>query len=865
MILTSGTKLGPYEILSPLGAGGMGEVWKAKDTRLDRMVAIKVLPEHLTTNAEALARFEREAKAVAALNHPYLVAIHDFVTHETTPYVVMELLEGESLRDRLHQGPLPARKAIELAVQMAEGLAAAHEKGVIHRDLKPDNLWITKNGRLKILDFGLAKRVVLPKHGSQSFLPTQAISVDPAQPTQEGMILGTMSYMSPEQARGETVDARSDLFSFGAVLFEMLTGRKAFAKNTASDTLAAILRDDLPEPENASNPIPVGLQRILHHCLEKDPAHRFQDAHDLAFALGNLGSSTSEQRPMEVGIGNPARPQRALSRLLALVSAAATVCALALWIRGTKSVQGPSSFRQLNLRTEDIFRAAFAPDGKTIVYSAAQTGNRPELFVVRPENPEPQPMGHRDTHLLSISSKGELAVLIRARYIHHRLFAGTLARVPIGGAAPREILDNVRDADWSPDAARLAIIRDVNGKDRLEYPIGTVLCESAGYLSDLRISPHGDRVAYFEHPVRWDDRGAVNVVNLKGQVKRLADGFAALEGLAWSPDGKEILFSAASSGSSLQLYAVDLAGRKRFAFESPGGITLHDIHASGQWLTTRDDNLSAVMAHIDGVEKDRDLSWLDGSMQPRLSADGRTIVFSEFGSFVGANYAACMRGTDESPVVRLGEGSVEDLSRDGKWVLSHVSTTPPRLMVYPIGPGESRQLNLGSLEPRGHATWFRDGARVLASASERGRGSRCYVLDLHGGPPRPVTPEGVDRGHLSPDERWVLAKGAGGVYGLYPLEGGTPREANGLEPADDVIRWSADGLSVLTRRGNEIPCRVERVNLDTGRRELYRAIAPSNLSGLIAITPTFISDDERSYAYQIQRHTSKLFVSEGPR
>ena len=298
MTLAPGTHVGPYEILSPLGAGGMGEVYKAKDARLDRFVAVKVLPEHLTNNAEALNRFEREAKSVAALNHPNITGIFDIGREGETVYAVMELLEGQALRMRLQEGPLSPRLATELAIQLAQGLAAAHGKGVVHRDLKPENLWITLEGRLKILDFGLAKQLGMVDPGSNSFLPTEAFSGGHA--TEKGMILGTMDYMSPEQVRGEPVDARADIFSFGLVLFEMLTGRRAFGRDTAADTMAAILKEDPPAFEEASKPMPLGLRKVVEHCLEKLPARRFQSAEDLAFALGNFSdasASGSSQAP----------------------------------------------------------------------------------------------------------------------------------------------------------------------------------------------------------------------------------------------------------------------------------------------------------------------------------------------------------------------------------------------------------------------------------------------------------------------------------------------------------------------------------------------------------------------------------------
>ena len=297
-MLQPGVKLGPYEILSPLGAGGMGEVWKARDTRLDRFVAVKVLPEHLGSNPEALARFEREAKAVAALNHPAITGIFDVGQADGSVYLVMELLEGETLRQRLGNGALPWRKATELAIQMAHGLAAAHGKGLVHRDLKPENLWITAGGHLKILDFGLAKQVQVPSQGPQTYLPTQAMN--PANPTQDGLILGTFGYMSPEQARGEAVGPSSDLFSFGVVLYEMLTGRKAFARDSAAETLAAVLREDPPSLSSVPGGLPPGLDRIVRHCLEKRPEARFQSMRDLAFALESLSDGATQAGPAAV-------------------------------------------------------------------------------------------------------------------------------------------------------------------------------------------------------------------------------------------------------------------------------------------------------------------------------------------------------------------------------------------------------------------------------------------------------------------------------------------------------------------------------------------------------------------------------------
>ena len=409
MSFAPGTRLGAYEILAPLGAGGMGEVYRARDAKLGRDVAVKVLPSELADNPEALSRFECEARAVAQLSHPNILAIHDFGRHGETAYAVMELLEGETLRARLGHGALPARKAVDLAAQMAEGLAAAHEKGIVHRDLKPENVFVTGEGRVKLLDFGLAKKTS-PGSGSDSGLPT----IDKL--TRPGTAMGTVRYMSPEQVRGEAADHRSDIFSFGVVLYEMLTGRQAFGRDTGAESMAAILKEDPPEiAATGSGPSPT-LQRILQHCLEKKPGERFQSARDIAFAIQALSASTVTGEKAGTGSRRGGRPWLTVIA----VAAAMAVAALTSYRSGQKAerrLAAGVTFRQMSFRRQTVFQAAFAPDGETIVYSAALEGNVPELFTIRPEYPEPRPLGLPRTHLLSISSRGELAVLTNARLI----------------------------------------------------------------------------------------------------------------------------------------------------------------------------------------------------------------------------------------------------------------------------------------------------------------------------------------------------------------------------------------------------------------------------------------------------------------
>ena len=496
MTLSQGSKLGPYEILAPIGAGGMGEVYKAKDERLKRDVAIKVLPVSFSADPDRLRRFEQEAQAAGALNHPNITAVYDIGQHDGAPYVVQELLEGETLRAELAGGRFSQRKAIDWAQQLAHGLAAAHEKGIVHRDLKPENVFVTKDGRIKILDFGLAK-LTLQAEGSQATnLPTATAG------TEHGVVLGTLGYMAPEQVRGKPADARSDIFSFGAILYEMLSGQRAFRGDSAADTMSAILKEDPPDLSVTNQSISPGLERIVRHCLEKNPERRFHSAHDLAFDLEAL-SGVSVPARLAAPAVRGRRPKWAfVAAGLALLFAVGLASFFAG--RATSPTRGSRdvTFKSLTFRSLPIFRALFAPDGRTVVFSAAPEGNRPELFTLAPDYPEPRPLGIPDAQLLSVSSKGELALLTHARYIHHRLFTGTLARMPLGGGAPREVLEGVREADWSPDGETLAIIRDVDGKDRLEYPIGKVLYATGGYLSDLRFSPGGDRIAFLEHPFR---------------------------------------------------------------------------------------------------------------------------------------------------------------------------------------------------------------------------------------------------------------------------------------------------------------------------------------------------------------------------
>jgi Tol biopolymer transport system component len=835
----------------------MGEVYRAKDPRLGRDVAIKVLPASFSADPDRLRRFEQEARAAGLLNHPNITAIHDIGTHEGAPYVVQELLEGQTLRQALSGGKLPVRKAVDYSLQIAHGLAAAHEKGIVHRDLKPENIFVTRDGRVKILDFGLAKLMDADGRQEATNFPTATAGTEP------GVLLGTIGYMSPEQVKGKPADARSDIFAFGAILYEMLSGQRAFHGDSAAETMSAILREEPPDLSVTNQNIPPGLERIVRHSIEKNPEQRFHSAHDLAFDLETLSGASVPGRPTATA------PHRAARRWL--LPAAAAVLAVAAIAgayavgqrRGKGSRPAGVSFSQLTFRQQPIFNARFAADGKTVVYSGAVSGNTPEIFSLRPEYPGATPRGLEGAHLLSVSSRGELAVLTHARYLRHELFEGTLARMPLEGGAPREILEHVREADWSPDGSDLAVNRDVSGKDRLEFPAGKVLCETGGYFSNPRFSPDGKRIAFFEHPIKYDDRGLVAVVDLTGKKTVLSEGYWGEEGLAWSATDDEVLFSAGTAYNNFRVYAVDLSGRRRVALESAGGLTIQDVLRDGRWLTTRDDLMREMPVLAPRQDHERDLSWLDLSDPVALSADGRTLLFSEESGSVGVNYAVCLRQTDGSPVVRLGEGFAGDLSRDGKWAVATVPTSPQQLILYPTGAGQSRRLDRGDIVSYESTQFFPDGRRILVCGHETGHAVRCYEQDVAGGKPRPVTPEGTSQGSVSPDGRQILVRASGGDLLLYPVGGGNPKRVPGVNPEDAVTGWSADGRSVLVYSVSTVPARIERLDLSSGRRVLVRTVGPTDLTGVLQIGTPLLSADDKAYAYSCRRMISHLFLVDG--
>jgi eukaryotic-like serine/threonine-protein kinase len=863
MTLTNGSKLGPYEIIAPIGAGGMGEVYKARDTRLGRIVAIKVLPEHLSMNLEIRARFEREARAISQLSHPNICSLYDIGQQNNIDYLVMEYLEGETLAVSLAKGPLPTADVLRYGIEIANALDCAHRSGFVHRDLKPGNIMLTKSGT-KLMDFGLARAIVSPSAaGVLAESPTETSSL-----TAKGTIVGTFQYMAPEQLEGTEADARADLWALGCVLYEMAAGKCAFEGTSQASLIAAILREE-PRPILELQPLtPPALEHLVKRCLTKDAAERWQSARDVMHELKWISEAGSQ-----AGATAPATVRRAPRGWLGWLAAGLLGLALGIAVTATVMMRQASlpkvSFTPKTFQQYPIFRARFAPDGQTIVFSAAPEGNTPELYSIRPEYIAPSSLGLRGVHLLDVSSSGELAVLSGAKHIAHCVFTGTLGRMPLGAEAPREILENVRDADWSPDGSALAIIRGADGKDRLEYPIGKVLFESGGYLSDLRISPQGDRIAFFDHPYQWDDRGSVKVVSISGQVTELSSGYAAVEGLAWSRDGRQVYFSGTDNSVSgsfgSAIFASTLSGKRRIAQEGASALRILDVSQGGRWLAARDDIRLGIMAQPPGASAERDLSWLDGSSTPALSADGRTMLFTESGGEHNVNYLVCLRNTDGSPVVKLGEGGCQQLSPDGKWGLAFVPTSPMQPVLYPTGAGEPVKLQRGSIQDYEHGEWFPDGQRIVLCGIEPGRGPRVYVQEIPSGKPQAITPEGTHLGALSPDSKLVLTRRSDGSWAFYPVEGGSPQPVPGLMAREEVVRWSTDGKSVYVFDPREIPSRVERFTISTGKRDLVMMLGTENLSGLTRVVEVSMADDPWVYAYSCYRMLSQLFIMDGAR
>jgi hypothetical protein len=877
MTLASGTKLGPYEIRSLLGRGGMGEVYRARDTRLQRDVAIKILPASFARDQERLRRFEQEARSVAALNDPHLLIVFDVGTMplelngqtEAVPYLVSELLEGTTLRERLRSGPQPERKALDYAVQIARGLAAAQDRGIVHRDIKPENIFVTNEGRVKILDFGLAKLTEVESDGETA---AETLAVH----TRSDVVMGTAGYMAPEQLRGKAVDARSDIFSFGAVLYEMLSGKRAFTGGSTADVMSAILNQDPAEIATEKIAVSPGVDHIVRRCLEKSPQQRFQSAGDLAFALHELSGGGSGVMA-KAGSGRQARADGKRWVIAVGVAVALVAGMVGAWLAHRYGHFDPPKFTQVTFQQGLVRSARFLHDGQTII-SASRWGSEAGmgLHVGTTETVGERSLDTAADDVAAVSVNDDILLIQNERSVGPGYaVVGTLAEMHYSGGAPRAVMDNVQYADWDPAGREFAVVRlDLKThKYRLEYPAGTVLYETDGWISNPRFSGDGKTIAFLDHPIFGDDQGNVATVDIKGRVKRWKGSFDSAQGLAWSTDRREIWFSAGMVGSARSLWAAAMDGSERRLTTAPGTLDVQDTVANGRALVTSLAERRVQMIVTPEFPQGRDFTWMDWPYEQHFSADGKQLLFGD--QHAGEMYGTFLRNVDGSPAVRLGDGDPMGLSPDGKYAVSKLPTDPGQLELLPTGTGEARQLTHGTIDFQG-GRWL-DDTRFLADGSEAGHAVRVFVIDVEGHM-KPLTPEGVrgeavtadgkkllvgklwENGNLSLLLMSVLDDGGMNVR-LGPGEPGPAMAANEF-PVD----FTANGSGIYLEKvlGQSLD-ELWEMDLATGKRTLLHTITAPGIPAVSRGVNATISRDGKSYAYQYHPALSTEYLVEGLR
>jgi len=853
MKLLPGDRLGPYEVLASLGEGGMGEVYKAHDPKLDRAVAVKVLPLAFAADAQALVRFEREAKALAALQHPNVLGIFDFGREGDRVYAVMELLQGRTLREALQDGPLQPRLAARVAGEIASGLAAAHAKAIAHRDLKPENVFLTSDGRTKILDFGLAKHLDLPRPDDA----TAQLDSGAAR-TERGALLGTVGYMAPEQVRGGQIDARTDVFAFGCVLYEMVTGARAFREATVVDTLHAILHKDPCPPDN----LPSGsgsLLSVAHRCLEKDPEQRFQNAHDLAFALealmGRPDEITLQPRP-----SGPAPEPAATGRRWLPWALAAGVLGLSLaglWLVRKGGSATPAPYQRLSYRLGWITEARVMPDGGTVVFSAAFGDGQLRIYAQRIGQADFRPVSQEPAHLLGIAPSGELAVLQHPRPIQG-LWGnrGTLATLNLEGGATRPLMEGVEGADWHPGGEGLALVVTQAGRSRIEFPRGTRRYDTGAWISALRFSPDGRQLAFLEHPLSGDDGGGARVLDRKaGGTPSATPPYFALSGPAGR--GGEVWFTTGDA-----LFALRPGGTPRQVQAFPDRLRLLDADRTGHLIFSRDEFRIRIRAKAEGATAERDLSWLAASIPTDLTPDGRQVLF--FDGLTG-RYPLFLRPMDGGQAVHLADGWPSALSHDGRMVAVVEQGEGAKLRLVPTGPGSIRDLITQGWAAIEALAWMPDGGHLLLLGRKGDDASRAYLMPVDGGAARPIGPPGLRpfpiQKCLSPDGAWAYLLDAEGHPALLNLEAGSLAPIKGLAAEEEILAWHAEGSGLLVHHHSWNPAESADVTLldpRTGERRPWIELKPpAELSGPL-LSNLVVGPGGRSFAYGMYSRESTL-------
>ena len=808
MALTSGTKLGPYEIIAPLGAGGMGEVYRARDTRLGRDVALKILPDSFAREADRLRRFEQEARAVAALNHPNILAIHDIGQHEGSPFLVSELIEGESLRAALDGGAVPQRKTIEYGVQIAHGLAAAHEKGIVHRDLKPENIFVTKDGRIKILDFGLAK--LAQKAGAEPDEVTLTSSH-----TAAGMVLGTASYMAPEQVRGEAADPRTDIFAFGAVLYEMLSGVRAFRRDTAAETMTAVLKDDPPELFDPGRLVSPALERIVRRCLEKNPEQRFQSARDLSFALSALsGTETSSvARAAAAPRRAPLLPRLAVA--LALVAVAA-----ATWFVARRPQ--PTTRMQFALAVPDemsISHMALSRDGSMLVFVAPEENSAlPMLYVQR--------VGSASVMLLP-GTQGASYPFWSPDGAYVGFFAnGKLQKMAISGGTPQVLATALagRGGSWgskgviiyAADAQSPLQRINADGTGMAAVTLGIRIKEDQSHRWPMFL-PDGDHFLFWagNFSNAKDDRlSGIYASSLEGKERKLV----ILCHSSFSFDAHNLYYA----DEQRQLVSMVLdASAATVSGSATVVANLVGFQPSTYWSAFTVAQNGTLIYNIDVGAAQSVLTWMDRSgkelgrvgdpavvANPTLSPDGSRVAV-DISDQKANNVDVWIESTTGAGNSRFTFDPSEEVvavwSRDGsKLAYRNAGGDGPTLLLKPATglERERKRFNLpsSSMDDLIPNSWSVDDQQILFTRQVTS-GEYLELIPVAGGEPnRFLTSKGSEsNGQISPDGKWVAyASDESGVWEIYvtsfPGAAGKWQvsRGGGTEP-----RWRGDGKEVF--------------------------------------------------------------------
>jgi hypothetical protein len=859
----AGRALGPYRLEAQIGAGAMGAVYRAWDERLRRPVAIKLLQAHATGSAELARRLGIEARAAAAIAHPNVVTIHDVGAADGTAFVVEELIDGESLRSVLERGAFSPPRALRLGLDLARGLAAAHARGVVHRDLKPENLLVTQDGTLKILDFGLAKL--------RGELGADLDS------TVSGTVQGTAGYMAPEQARGQPADVRSDIFAVGAILYELATGHRAFDGASYAERLSAVLRDTPSLDAAAIGP----LAPVIGRCLDKDPQRRFQSAQDLAWVLEGLlepttgvAAAPATERPP--GAHPTARLSHRMPRRTFLVGGAAATAAgiagffLGRWRRPPTSSAAPAlpEFHQLTYRHGRVLSARFTRDGRSILYGATWDGDPLATQVLRLDGGIPQPLAVPAADILAVSARGELALSLDRRHVDGQCATGRLALVPLEGGVPRALLDDVQEADFTPDGSELAVVRRGGHGFRLEWPIGHALLDTDRWITHARVAPDGRRIACLIHPSHQDDLGDVVVIErATGRARTLSASWGSAAGLAWDPSGDTVWFSAARIGANSAIHTVTLDGRERTIVQTPGRLRVHDVTADRRVAVTLDAWRLRTMVDIPGAslgrepdhEPDRqiDRSLSEFSLVTDISADGRTLLVGEI-SGDQATDGAYLRPVEGGAGLRIGTGVPLALSPGGGRVAAHLQGAPTPLVVYLTASAEQPAVALGAITRITRARWI-DETQLVVVGAAAGRAPRLWRVTLGDTPPSPLTDEGhFGPCELDPARRRLAFIDRDGRLTVVHLNRQGSQVLPGVYRDQVVSGWLSGSDSIVTRTMTT-PLRLLRIDPASGAAMPYREIAPPPL-GLRAVDSFVLRADGNVYAYSYGQELSRLYL-----